>query len=216
MAALRPLALSVRAKLTALVALPLVVLTGLSTYEITDAAGERARDHSLVELATLSTLTTSLVHSLQAERGATNTYLASKGAKMADKLPGLRQSTSSAKTALREYLADGHGVAAAVLTSSTDAVAAFDSLDATRTKADALALPGPEAVAYYTKGIGALLGSLSTFADQAVSIAGLVEQVAGDAAGAQRASDGNGETAGRLARVANELDTIVGRFHFSA
>ena len=50
MAALRPLALSVRAKLTALVALPLVVLTGLSTYEITDAAGERARDLSLIHI----------------------------------------------------------------------------------------------------------------------------------------------------------------------
>ena len=165
--ALRPSALSVRAKLAGLIAVPLVMLIPLSASQIADASSARSRAQTLVGLARLSTLTTSLVHSLQAERGATNTFIAAKGRKMTDKLPGLRQSTTEAKVALKNYLAGGPGIDGTVLAASTSALGAFDGLDTTRSKADALNLTGPEAVGYYTTGIGGLLRSLSPMAESA-------------------------------------------------
>ena len=156
--------LSVKAKISILVCLPLAALTGVSALQIGQAVDTRHRNNDVVQLSDLSTLTTSLVHSLQAERGATNTFISSKGTKMTDKLPGLRQSTSTAKASLQAFLADGHGLDTDVLSASGKAVAAFDGVEATRSKADALSLTGTEAVTYYTNGINGLLASLSPLA----------------------------------------------------
>lgn len=167
MALSRPITLSVRATLIALIAFPLLALTGVATFQIAEAATARSRGESLVHLAQLSRLTTTLVHSLQAERGATNTYLAAKGQKMADKLPSLRQSSTDAKTALNGFVTDEHGLPGAVLASSREALTTLDALTTTRSKADALAITGADAVAYYTKTISALLESLSPMAGAA-------------------------------------------------
>ena len=150
----------ITAKLAALALVPLAGLSIVAGLNVRDAAGTHAEAGRVIELVDLSTRTTNLIHNLQAERGATNTFISSGGTTMKDKLPTLRGNTDTAAADLTSYLGGDHSLPESVTGQSQDAVAAFADLATTRSGADRLSLSGPEAVAYYTKGIGGLLTSL--------------------------------------------------------
>ncbi len=149
-------------KLLVLAFVPLLVVAGLAGLQVAGAAQQRADDLRLVRLAGLSDRTGTLVHALQAERGATNTYLSSRGTAMKDKLPGLRSATDQARSALAELLADGSAIDGDVAEASRRAVQTTEALPAKRAAADALSLAPAESVGWYTEAIGGLFQSLAT------------------------------------------------------
>ena len=97
---------SIRARLLLLALLPslaVFVLAGIMTVEQWDTRSERS---TLVGLVQSSSEMSGLAHNLQAERGATNTYVATKGAQLADRIPTLRKATDESLASVEAALAD--------------------------------------------------------------------------------------------------------------
>lgn len=154
----RTITLRTRLLLLALVPLlTLVVVTGLDLVEQQHRRTESVRLSSLVEVSGKVSM---LVHHLQAERGATNTFVSSKGAKLGDKLPGLREATDAALTDATTFLAQTDTLSEEARSAANTAIGGVDAAIAARASADSFAKPGPEYVAIYTGTIRGLLDSL--------------------------------------------------------
>lgn len=135
----------------------LVVVTGLDLVEQQHRRTDSVRLSSLVEV---SGKVSTLVHHLQAERGATNTFVSSKGAKLGDKLPGLRQATDTALMDATTFLGQTDTLSDEARSAANTALEGVDAAIAARASADSFAKPGPEYVAIYTGTIRGLLDSL--------------------------------------------------------
>lgn len=117
-----------KTKLAAITLVPLTLSAVLVGFNTANANAERTESTTVVNLVDLATKTTTLVHHLQAERGATNTFVSSKGASLADKLPGLRAATDEASAGLDGYLAQDHDLPAEVVSSARSAFGALSDL----------------------------------------------------------------------------------------
>lgn len=148
-----------KAQLATITLAPLSLVFVLAGANVASANAVRDESATLVNLVDLAGTTTTLVHHLQAERGATNTFVASKGKSLADSLPGLRRATDTAYTGLQEYVGQNHGLPSDVAIPAMSAFDGLSDLGRTRNAADNLSIAGPDAVAYYTTKIGGLLGS---------------------------------------------------------
>lgn len=137
----------------------LVVVTGLDLVEQQHRRTESAKLSSLVEL---SGKVSTLVHHLQAERGATNTFVSSKGAKLGDKLPLLRRATDTSLADAKTFLAQTDKLPEEATSAANAAIEGVDAPITARASADSFAKPGPEYVAIYTATIRGLLDSLGT------------------------------------------------------
>lgn len=81
-----------KAQLATITLAPLSLVFVLAGANVASANAVRDESATLVNLVDLAGTTTTLVHHLQAERGATNTFVASKGKSLADNPPGASQS----------------------------------------------------------------------------------------------------------------------------
>lgn len=153
-------ALTNRARLVALALVPLLALIGLTAVTLVDLSARRAQAAGLGSLVTLSNRVTDVAHHLQAERGATNTFVASGGTAMRDKLPGLRGKTDEALAAARGFLADPGTIDADALAGASQALSAVAAVGELRRSADAREKPGPDYVAAYTALVTGLLDAL--------------------------------------------------------
>lgn len=154
--------MTIRTRLLVLAFLPLLVLVGMVAPGVAQDAGRRGDAERLVGLVQVSQRATTLVHALQAERGATNTFVTSRGADLADRLPGLREASDAAKAEATGFVATAEHLPDDVRSAAQTALSAVDTLDAERTSADAFGKPAADHVAAYTKVIRELLGSLDS------------------------------------------------------
>ncbi|MDO5697959.1 MAG: methyl-accepting chemotaxis protein [Dermatophilus congolensis] len=156
--------LTIRTKLLVLALLPLLVLLGMVAPSVVEDLNRRADADRLVGLVQVAQRSTTLVHALQAERGATNTFVTSRGRELADKLPGLRQASDDAKAEAAAFLADAGHLPDDVRAAANGAVSAVDGLAAERASADKLERAPADYVGAYTKVIQGLLASLDPLA----------------------------------------------------
>ena len=91
------------AKLVLLLALPVLVLTGLGIQNIRAKDEVRREGRALFELSALGVKLGNLAHELQKERGSTALFLNSKGAKFAAELPAQQTATDAVEQELRNF-----------------------------------------------------------------------------------------------------------------
>ncbi len=151
--------LSLSNRLLLMVAVPLLGMlwvSGWNTVEKILLSREMGRLQGLV---TVATHVGALAHELQKERGMSAGFIGSKGANFAAELPKQREVTDKQRQALADALAgfDGTRFGGHLTGLIGNADKALGGLVEKRQAVTGLAMPGPEAIGYYTKTIAALL-----------------------------------------------------------
>lgn len=114
---------------------------------------------SMINVASLATELSGLVHELQKERGLSAGFIASKGSTYRDQLTSQRGSVDEARRRLeaaQTIVTKGAGSESARKAAQT-----LGMLNDTRNRVDGLSIPGSESFAYYTDTIGSLLAEAS-------------------------------------------------------
>ena len=166
--------LTIKSMLRLLVCLPVLFLIAILVSNSAQRYTTLRQAASLKELVVIAGLSTEIAHEAQKERGMTAGFLGSKGQKFADRLPAQRGETDKRIAALRDFLV--HSKA-----DKTDpplseklqtALAGIEKITAIRQQADAQAIAGPEAIAFYTGVIHEFLTTIPMIArtspDQAI------------------------------------------------
>ncbi|MBI4743170.1 MAG: nitrate- and nitrite sensing domain-containing protein, partial [Betaproteobacteria bacterium] len=151
--------MSLKKKLLILVLVPLLFLL-LFAARIALEKNSQAREmNSLMELASVSARIGALVHEMQKERGMSAGFIGSKGENFAAELPKQRAEVDKRKAELDRQLAGFNASAygGGLQEGLSDAGSRLGNLAAKRQAVSALAIPGPEAIGYYTGTIGGLL-----------------------------------------------------------
>lgn len=144
--------ISVKHKLLLIVCIPIVATIFLAGIQILHFHTVFVQQTKLSEIIHISVATGDLVHELQKERGNSAGYLGSHGKIFADVLPKQHLATDEKINALTQVLAsvrmDDYGTP--YNETIREAQKELDKIKEIRTKVLALALPVPDAVAYYT------------------------------------------------------------------
>jgi methyl-accepting chemotaxis protein len=158
--------IAIKGKLRILIGLPVLFLIGVLITTGSARYATLRQAASLQELTVIAGLTTELAHEAQKERGMTSGFLGSKGTKFSDRLPGQRAETDKRLTALTAFLAQSRAVKIDTVLAARmqEAVAGIGKIGAVRQQADALAIPAPEAIAFYTGVIHEFLATIPMIA----------------------------------------------------
>jgi len=159
--------MTLRVKLMLIVAVPLIGMLWVSTWNTVEKMALSREMGHLQNLVGVATRVGVLVHELQKERGMSAGFLGSKGANFSNELPTQRAVSDQRRKELADALAGfdaarfGNTLTAAIGQANQQLGALADKRQAVM----GLAIPGPEAIGYYTQTIAALLsipGQLAT------------------------------------------------------
>ncbi|MDF1615361.1 methyl-accepting chemotaxis protein [Desulfurivibrio dismutans] len=137
-----------------------LLYNGLERYRLYNQAKE------LQELAVVATMATEIAHQAQLERGMTAGFIGSQGRQFGTRLSGQRAATDRDIQALRQFMADSAIVRndQEINNRLRQGMANLERLDEIRRRADSLAIPGPEAIAFYSAAIEGFLGAIPLIA----------------------------------------------------
>jgi methyl-accepting chemotaxis protein len=137
----------------------IIGMLSFSGYLVMEKRQVASEMESLNRLARLGPVVSGLVHELQKERGTSAGFIASRGAKFAQKLPAQRAQSDEKRTALKDALKTFDAVAygADLVEKVTAAREALAELDGKRDRISDLALTVPQMAGYYTPTIAKLL-----------------------------------------------------------
>ncbi|HBM09749.1 MAG TPA: chemotaxis protein, partial [Pseudomonas sp.] len=93
------------AKLVLILACPVLGFLWLASLYIANSYSTLKQMEDTVEASVAAQTVSRLITALQRERGASGVYLGSQGRTMANRLPGMRQATNEALSAVRELAA---------------------------------------------------------------------------------------------------------------
>jgi methyl-accepting chemotaxis protein len=152
--------MSLRNRLLLMVAIPLAGLLWVSAWNTVEKISLATEMGRLQGLVSVATRVGALVHELQKERGMSAGYLGSNGANFAKELPEQRELSVARQhdlvNALAAFEAGHFGPQMVALVSEGRQM--LDGMEAKRKAVTDLTIPGPEAIAYYSKTISMLLG----------------------------------------------------------
>ena len=166
--------LAIKNQMRLLVSIPVFFLAVILVANGVERYRTMAQAKAVKELAAIAALSTEIAHEAQKERGMTAGFLGSKGQKFADRLPGQRGETDKRLTALKDFLAHSRADKGdpALTGKLQGALAGIGKITAIRQQADAQAIAGPEAIAFYTGVIHEFLTTIPMIArsspDQAI------------------------------------------------
>ena len=151
--------LTLRAKLLLMVALPLAGLLWVSAWNTVEKITLSREMGSLQRLVEVATRVGALAHELQKERGMSAGFLGSKGVNFAKELPQQREVSEKRRKELADALAgfDAEHFGGQLGSLVANGTQMLGGLAEKRQAVTALAIPGPEAIGFYTKTIAALL-----------------------------------------------------------
>lgn len=146
--------ISTRILLTLLI--PMIGLLLVSIYIVVDKASEVRDMDRAQKLVDLSVHISAMVHELQRERGASEAFVASRGAKMADLLPNIRKENDKRIGELELYLKDFGSDAFGAQTSNQLAMATNElkQLAQKRTMIQSFSIAPADSTAYFSGTIG--------------------------------------------------------------
>jgi methyl-accepting chemotaxis protein len=149
-----------RVRLLLMVGIPLagmLFLAGWNTVEKIFETRDLARLQALVEVSTQIGM---LTHELQKERGMSAGFIGSEGRNFAEELKVQHGASDRRQQELQAVLTgfDASHFGASFATQLAASTQLLNELSAKRQVIAALSIPGPEAIAYYTRSIAALLG----------------------------------------------------------
>ena len=186
---------------------PIIATISFSTQLVLQSTRQKAEIGKLANLTSLAVKMSHLVHEQQKERGATAVFLGSKGTKFSTELARQRQQTDAKKSELEKYLGDfDQHKYGQEFTNSLQAIqSALGKMDGIRNRVDALSIPAPQAIGYYT-GLNAkvlsLIDSMSTLSPDPVVVSRIIGYTsflqAKERAGIERAVGANGFSLGRF------------------
>ncbi len=139
------------AKLVLILACPVLGFLWLASLYIANSYSTLKQMEDTVEASVAAQTVSRLITALQRERGASGVYLGSQGRTMANRLPGMRQATDEALSAVRELAARDSSHIGSVLKG-------LDELPATRSQVDTFAITNVESGARFTGHIRSLIG----------------------------------------------------------
>jgi methyl-accepting chemotaxis protein len=195
------------AKLAFAVALPLLVLVGLATYDLLVRWDTRVQMAQLGKLADGVAGISRAIHELQRERGASAVFVGSKGEQLRAELPAQRKLTDEQRGVASRLLEELRlTIGSAAFREAIDkAEAAVAALNNKRMAIDALSITAPESNAYFTDTIGKLLvvtgeiAKVSTRGDVTTAISAYVNFMNGkERAGQERATGAAGISTGKF------------------
>lgn len=151
--------LTLRLRLLLMVAIPLVGMLWVSTWNTVEKMMLSREMGRLQGLVAVATRVGALAHELQKERGMSAGFIGSKGVNFASELPTQREATEQRRKALAEALAgfDASYFGTQLTGALGKANQQLAELGDKRQAVTALSIPGPEAIGYYTQTIAALL-----------------------------------------------------------
>jgi len=139
------------AKLVLILACPVLGFLWLASLYIANSYSTLKQMEDTVEASVAAQTVSRLITALQRERGASGLYLGSQGRTMANRLPGMRQATDEALSAVRELAARDSSHIGTVLKG-------LDELPTSRSQVDAFAITNVESGARFTGHIRSLIG----------------------------------------------------------
>jgi len=137
-------------KLLLILLSPLLGFLWLASLYVTDSYQTLRQMEETVEASTAAQKISHLITALQRERGASGVFLGSQGRTMSRRLPGLRQATDEAMSAVQALAGRSDGRIA-------EALRALEGLKATRGQIDSFAITNLESGARFTKVIQSLI-----------------------------------------------------------
>ncbi|MEO5346792.1 MAG: methyl-accepting chemotaxis protein [Magnetococcus sp. YQC-9] len=156
--------INLRTKIMIMLLLPMLGMTGFGVTNIIEKHQLVQRMEAMTQLSGLGVRASELVHESQKERGMSAGFLGSQGKKFADQLPKQQQETDVRIKQLQTYLQGfkAREFGGDLHTSITNASAKLDKLPEIRKQIQALSIPAPEAIGYYTQTIADLLNITAT------------------------------------------------------
>jgi methyl-accepting chemotaxis protein len=158
---------SVSFRLTALVALPILVVVICAGVIVAGSLQQHRQAQQTEALMRFGVAAGALIHRLQIERGATAGFIQSNGRKFAAELPDHRAKTDerlAAFTAERGRI-DASAFPATLGTRLAEAEKQLGELGETRGKATSFAIAAPQSSQYFSNTIEAMLRTLSSFSE---------------------------------------------------
>jgi len=158
--------LSIRNKLLLILLLPLLALFYIASSSVLEKFSTQNDLEKVKELSNLAVKASALVHELQKERGMTAGFLGSKGKSFADSLPKQHQLASNKLTdynsALQNF--DASRFSQEFNSALSDGLNRLKNISDIRDRALSQTIPAKQAIAYYTKTNGAILGMIGVIA----------------------------------------------------
>ena len=147
--------ISIGRRIALSIILPMMAVLWFATSAILTERGRVMAAASLVEMSDIAVALSNAVHELQKERGTTNGFLGSKGAKFGEQLVAQRGLTDGAVGALRDRLkvVDRARFDGGIIQALDSAVTALNDLPARRGKVDHFTITPAEAIAAYSQDI---------------------------------------------------------------
>ncbi len=139
------------AKLLLILACPMLGFLWLASLYVADSYATLRQMERTVEASVAAQTVSRLITALQRERGASGVYLGSQGRTMARRLPGMRQATDEALSAM-QVLAKQEG------SQIGGVLASLDELQATRSQIDSFVINSIDSGSRFTGYIKALIG----------------------------------------------------------
>src|SRR3989339_193950 len=137
--------ISIKARLTVLAVVPIIVVMALSVGRILYDIGVKENlvitKNRILEVESLA----KAIHFLQIERGLSVGFAASNGTKNGDKIPDVRSKVDSAIIEIKDLYAKTKG--------DSSVLSNLSELSQKRSSVDSLKMSAPDAAAYYTKAI---------------------------------------------------------------
>ncbi|MDQ7019094.1 MAG: nitrate- and nitrite sensing domain-containing protein [Robiginitomaculum sp.] len=186
---------------------PIITTISFSTQLVLQSTRQKAEMGKLADLTSLAVKMSHLVHEQQKERGATAVFLGSKGTKFSAELARQRKQTDAKKEALQKYLGDfdQHKYSQEFAQDLQLILNDLGKMDNIRNRVDALSIPAPQAIGYYTGLNGkvlSLIGSMSTLSPDPVVVSRIIGYTsflqAKERAGIERAVGANGFSLGKF------------------
>jgi len=145
--------LSIKQKLVLIMMIPLLVVILLAAKLAYDSWNRSQNLKSLDRVVVLSVNISNLVHETQKERGMTAGFIGSKGNKFKEELPRQREEVNKKLKALNEFLAkfNKNNYSADFVKNLDSGINKLKDLEDIRKKVNALNIPAPKAIGYYTE-----------------------------------------------------------------
>ncbi len=159
--------LSIKSKLLILTVVPVIVILGLSFFELKNSYKQYSGNLSLQESVKLSVKISNLVHELQKERGRTAGFLSSGGNKFSSEIREQRISTDEKISELKDFLEkfDKSNLSSNGKSNLETALTMLSQIKEKRNQIDNFSISLQDALKYYTAMNGKFLDTIGSIAE---------------------------------------------------